>query len=425
MESYSVNINGLRVDATYSEHAVKEIFLPLLRRLTEQQKKKKGRIVVFLAAPPGAGKSTLAGYLEKLSNDYEDVCNIQSVGMDGFHRRQEYLTSHSVELDGKNVSMVEIKGAPITFDLEKLTEAIKRVSLGENISWPSYDRNLHNPVEGTYTVTENIILIEGNYLLLNEDGWRELRKYADYSIRITADEEFLRKRLIDRKVRLGHAIKKAEAFVDFSDMVNVRTCIGNSLEADMTLSLDDTGEYHSIDERKHFYFVRHGETIWNVENKICGATDIVLTAKGHEQAIETGKRILEEKIYADEILSSPLSRAYDTAKHISEITGIPLRKEQRLIEQNFGRYESTPRDGREFHEAKKHMASRFTSGESMLQLAQRIYNLLDDIKKDDKTYILVAHNGIARIVESYFREMDNEEFSGFGIKNCEIRRYDF
>ncbi|RKM57975.1 histidine phosphatase family protein [Butyrivibrio sp. X503] len=175
----------------------------------------------------------------------------------------------------------------------------------------------------------------------------------------------------------------------------------------------------------HFYFIRHGQTVWNVENKICGATDIALTELGHEQAIETGKKILEEGIHADEILTSPLVRAKDTAAHISEVTGIPYRIEQRLIEQNFGRYESTPRDGLEFHEAKKHMASRFGTGESMMQLAQRIYNLLDDIKNDDKTYILVAHNGIARIVESYFREMDNEEFSLFGIKNCEIRRYDF
>ena len=175
----------------------------------------------------------------------------------------------------------------------------------------------------------------------------------------------------------------------------------------------------------HFYFIRHGQTVWNVENKICGATDIALTELGHEQAIETGKKILEHGIHADEILTSPLVRAKDTAAHISEVTGIPYRIEQRLIEQNFGRYESTPRDGLEFHEAKKHMASRFGTGESMMQLAQRIYNLLDDIKNDEKTYILVAHNGIARIVESYFREMENEEFSLFGIKNCEIRRYDF
>ena len=99
--------------------------------------------------------------------------------------------------------------------------------------------------------------------------------------------------------------------------------------------------------------------------------------------------------------------------------------EPRLKEQNFGIYESTPRDGKEFHEAKKDMARRFGSGESMLQLAQRIYNLLDDIKEDGREVIIVAHNGITRMVESYFREMDNEEFSSCGIKNCEIKRYDF
>ncbi len=175
----------------------------------------------------------------------------------------------------------------------------------------------------------------------------------------------------------------------------------------------------------HFYFVRHGETVWNVENKICGATDIELTQKGHNQAVEAGKKILEMGIKADEIISSPLVRASETARHISEVTGIPMRIEPRLMEQNFGRYESTPRDGTEFHEAKKDMASRFGTGESMLQMAQRIYNLLDDIKAGDKEYILVAHNGLVRIVESYFREMDNEEFSRMGIKNCEVKRYDF
>jgi probable phosphoglycerate mutase len=63
----------------------------------------------------------------------------------------------------------------------------------------------------------------------------------------------------------------------------------------------------------------------------------------------------------------------------------------------------------------------------MLHLSQRIYNLLDDIKEesDHKTYLLVAHNGIARVVESYFRNMENEEFAGFGIKNCELKKYEF
>ncbi len=175
----------------------------------------------------------------------------------------------------------------------------------------------------------------------------------------------------------------------------------------------------------YVYFVRHGQTIWNVENKICGATDIALTDLGHQQAIDTGKKILEQGIKADEILYSPLVRAKDTAIHISEITGIPAREEIRLKEQNFGKYESTPRHGAEFEEAKKQFACRYEGGESMLYLAQRIYNLLDEIKASDKIYILVAHNGISRVIQSYFYEMTNEEYAAFGVKNCAVIRYEF
>ena len=66
------------------------------------------------------------------------------------------------------------------------------------------------------------------------------------------------------------------------------------------------------------YFVRHGQTVWNVENKICGATDIELTDLGHRQAIETGRKILSEHINADEILYSPLIRAKETARNGAE-----------------------------------------------------------------------------------------------------------
>ena len=177
----------------------------------------------------------------------------------------------------------------------------------------------------------------------------------------------------------------------------------------------------------HFYFVRHGQTIWNVENKICGATDIALTEFGHQQAIETGRKILAEGIKADEILYSPLIRAADTARHISEITGIPARVEPRLTEQRFGKWEATARNGEAFKKAKECFACSHEGGESTLHLAQRIYNLLDEIKavSGEKTYILVAHNGIARMVQSYFHDMTNEEFATYGIKNCEIKRYDF
>ena len=139
---------------------------------------------------------------------------------------------------------------------------------------------------------------------------------------------------------------------------------------------------------KYFYFTRHGQTVWNVENKICGATDIALTDLGHQQAAEQGERILKEGIKIDEILYSPLMRAADTAKHISEVTGIPAREELRLKEQNFGKYESTARNGEEFKVAKTNFICGFDGGETMLHLAQRIYNLLDEIKQQpDKVYL--------------------------------------
>lgn len=176
----------------------------------------------------------------------------------------------------------------------------------------------------------------------------------------------------------------------------------------------------------HLFFVRHGQTVWNVENKICGATDSPLTDAGRQQAAELAKAIVESGIEFDEILYSPLSRARDTAMEISKATGVPARVEARLVEQDFGKWESTARDGEQFHIAKTQFAMNNEGGESMLFLCRRIYNLLEDLEKEeDKVYLLVAHNGIARAVNSYFHEMTNEEYSSFGIRNCEILRYDF
>ena len=142
----------------------------------------------------------------------------------------------------------------------------------------------------------------------------------------------------------------------------------------------------------YFYFTRHGQTVWNVENKICGATDIELTEKGHHQATELAGRILQEGIHIDEIICSPLMRAADTAKHISEITGVPMRVEPRLKEQNFGKYESTPRNGEEFQRAKTCFADSYEGGESMIRFCQRIYNLLDDIRQEaDGTVYLIMN----------------------------------
>ena len=244
MIEFFVTINGIQVAASYTEKTVNEIFLPLLKNLTELQKRKAKRLLVILAAPPGAGKSTLLSFLSQLSSGQTGIVPIQGIGMDGFHRRQDYLQTHYIEKDGMRLPMVEIKGAPITFDLDKLKDAVKQVSEGKICGWPTYNRLLHNPTENAQTVDGNIVLLEGNYLLLDEDGWRDLKSYADFTISIKAPEDLLRQRLIDRRMKTGVAQEPASQFVDFSDMPNVRVCLNKTLPADLELQMDSTGDYH-------------------------------------------------------------------------------------------------------------------------------------------------------------------------------------
>ncbi len=175
-----------------------------------------------------------------------------------------------------------------------------------------------------------------------------------------------------------------------------------------------------------FYFVRHGQSEWNVANKICGITDIALTDRGRQDALQAAEHIKAQNLKIDMILTSPLIRAKETAMIISEKTGIPLREEPRLMEQCFGIYEGTARDAEEFRIAKMRFADRYGNGESMFMTAHRVYGLLDEITaQEDTVYLLAAHNGLARIIESYFRTMTNEEFASFGVKNAEIVRYPY
>ena len=87
MAEHRVNINGIDVEARYSDRTVETVLVPLLKRLTELQEKKGRRILIMLAAPPGAGKSTLLSFLGKLSEERDGIHPVQTIGMDGFHRR--------------------------------------------------------------------------------------------------------------------------------------------------------------------------------------------------------------------------------------------------------------------------------------------------------------------------------------------------
>ena len=240
---YIIDNCGQTVEAVFSEENVEQIFLPLLRRLAGLQGARGGRVLALLAAPPGSGKSTLAAFLRQLSLDTPGLAPLTVIGMDGFHWPQRYLDSHTLLRDGKTVSLASVKGAPESFDLEALTGAVRRVAAGEDCPWPVYDRTRHDPVPGGMTVTGDIVLLEGNYLLLDAPGWRELRPLADYAIAIRADEAQLRQRLIDRHVAGGKAPGAAARHVDQSDLRNARLCQERAIPADLCLTLGPDGDF--------------------------------------------------------------------------------------------------------------------------------------------------------------------------------------
>ncbi|WP_261300488.1 histidine phosphatase family protein [Paenibacillus andongensis] len=171
------------------------------------------------------------------------------------------------------------------------------------------------------------------------------------------------------------------------------------------------------------YVVRHGQTEWNYENRVCGITDVQLTDKGEEQAKELSKIVYEKQI--DIILTSPLSRAVKTAEILSRAINKDIVIDHRLVEQNYGEFEGTSRDNQNFKEAKRHFSNKLSGGESILQLSQRIFNVLDEIKEKylNQNVLIVTHGGVCRVINAYFNEQTNDEFYHFHIGNCDLKEY--
>ncbi len=238
-----MEINGLAVEANYSDETVGTIFLPLLAGLGRMQRECGRRLVVFLTAPPAAGKSTLVKFLTALSREEPGLVPVTAVGMDGFHHRQEYLLSHTVLRDGKELPMTHVKGAPVSFDLAAFAERLSQVRTERTCPWPEYNRKLHDPVDNAVLIEGDIVIVEGNYLLLDEEGWRDLRAHADYAVRILAEEADVRDRLIWRRTVNGVPLEEAKYMVDNNDLPNVRLCMERSMEGDLTLRLRENGDY--------------------------------------------------------------------------------------------------------------------------------------------------------------------------------------
>ena len=172
------------------------------------------------------------------------------------------------------------------------------------------------------------------------------------------------------------------------------------------------------------YIARHGETPWNVENRVSGRTDVPLTERGNRQAQELAKNAMGKDI--EVILASPLLRARQTAQTVSDAIGVPVEIDERLIELDFGKFEGGPRSDPDFQYTRGQFPTRYPGGESAFQLAHRVYSALEDVKRkyDGKTVLLVCHGGVCRMVRSYFMDLTNDEYSYYFAPNAELVEYE-
>ena len=243
--TYEMIVNGLPQKIRYNADTVEGLFLPLLRRLTEMQRAEARRILVFLAAPPATGKSTLAQFLAQLSRTEEGLTPVQALGMDGFHYPNRYLAAHTIRRDGEKIPLTSIKGAPETFDVPALAAKLG-AAREERVTFPVYDRRIHDVVPDAVTADAPILLVEGNWLLLDEEPWRDLCGLADHRLRIDAAPELLRDRLIARKVQGGSTTEAAAAFYEASDAPNILRFAAHAGAADEIWRMTADGDFARV-----------------------------------------------------------------------------------------------------------------------------------------------------------------------------------
>jgi fructokinase len=184
------------------------------------------RLRVAVAGPPGAGKSTLAAALVERLNRDEAVAAL--VPMDGFHLDNAILDARGLRAR---------KGAPETFDAHGVVRMVERLGGEAEVVIPGFDRARDIAIAGAAVVgpETRIAVVEGNYLLLDEAPWRDLRPLWDLSVMLSPPVEVLRARLIDRWLTHGHDLAAAEARAMGNDIPNALRVIGGSLPADLVL----------------------------------------------------------------------------------------------------------------------------------------------------------------------------------------------
>jgi len=198
------------------------------------------RTLLGIAGAPGAGKTTLAEELVgALRADPPGGLGAEAVAhlpMDGFHLAD-------VQLD--RLRLLGRKGAPETFDARGYCAVLDRFLAddGHRIFVPGFERQLEQPLAAAIAIEPGarLVVTEGNYLLLDEEPWSQVReRFAEVWFVDIPDEE-RRRRLVARHIEFGKPCAAAQAWALGPDQANADRVVASRERADLVLPPQVTG----------------------------------------------------------------------------------------------------------------------------------------------------------------------------------------
>ncbi|MFN3866801.1 MAG: nucleoside/nucleotide kinase family protein [Demequina sp.] len=190
-----------------------------------------GRVVIGIAGAPGAGKSSLALALAARLGAATAVV----VPMDGFHLAHAEL---------ERLGIVERKGAPDTFDAAGFVALLRRIVARDHdvVYAPEFRRDIEDPIAGAIPVARAVplVIVEGNYLLLDTAPWVEVSGLLTESWYIEVDDQVRLDRLIARHEAFGRTPEAARAHATGSDQRNAELIAASAHRADVRVELSPT-----------------------------------------------------------------------------------------------------------------------------------------------------------------------------------------